>query len=162
MNMYYKKLSIFLLLLLISGLIGSNGPCKLKGKKRSSFGNTQTSSKEKESGKNYVHKIKSTEEFNNILENAGTKLLVIDMYADWCGPCKRLAPILEEVAKKNPDKADFYKVNTDEFRNIASMFNVRGIPHVEFLKEKKVVLTLVVLYPKVKYINTINQILGSQ
>ncbi len=160
MSMHYKKLSIFLLILLMLGFIGCNESSKEQSKTPGPEG-PQQQDEQKEPTKQQkepVHKIKSNEEFKNILENAGTKLLVIDMYADWCRPCRQLAPILAEVAKENPDKADFYKVNTDELRDIAAMFRVKGIPHVVFLKERKVVLALVGLYPKERYIKTINQI----
>ena len=107
--------------------------------------------------KELIHKIKSNDEFKNIFENSGKRLLVIDLYADWCKPCKLLAPILEEIAKEHSDGTDFYKVNIDELKSIAALFGVQNIPYVVFLKEKKVVQSIIGLYPKEKYINIINQ-----
>jgi len=63
---------------------------------------------------------------------AGDKPCVIDFYADWCGPCKVIAPYLEEIAGKFPDKLFVYKVNVDEQRELASYFGIESIPAVLF------------------------------
>jgi thioredoxin 1 len=60
-------------------------------------------------------------------------LKVIDFYADWCGPCKVLTPLIEKLKDKNPDVA-IEKVNVDENRDLALTFSVRSIPTVIFLK----------------------------
>jgi len=56
------------------------------------------------------------------------KLVLIDFYADWCGPCKSLAPRLEKFAEDNKDKVKVVKVNVDESPNLAGAFGVRSIP----------------------------------
>lgn len=58
---------------------------------------------------------------------------VIDFYADWCGPCKALAPIFEELSQEYKGKIQFYKVNTEETPEIASLFGIRGIPSLLFI-----------------------------
>ena len=58
----------------------------------------------------------------------GDKVVIVDFYADWCGPCKMLAPILEELQTEYGDKIQVYKVNTDDYGIIASKFDIRGIP----------------------------------
>lgn len=60
-------------------------------------------------------------------------LVVIDFYADWCGPCRMLAPVFEELAAENPD-VKFCKVNVDEQPRLAKQFNVTNIPMVAFVK----------------------------
>ena len=58
----------------------------------------------------------------------GEKPALIDFYADWCGPCRTASPILEEVAKKYKEKVTIYKVDTQVERELAALFQVRGIP----------------------------------
>lgn len=58
---------------------------------------------------------------------------VVDFYADWCGPCKRVAPIMEELAKEYKGKVIFYKVNTDKEREVAGAFGIRSIPSILFI-----------------------------
>ncbi len=58
---------------------------------------------------------------------------VIDFYADWCGPCKRVAPIMEKLAKDYNGKVIIYKVDTDANRELSSVFGIRSIPSVLFI-----------------------------
>ncbi len=58
---------------------------------------------------------------------------VIDFYADWCGPCKRVAPIMEKLAKEYNGKVVIYKVDTDANRELSSVFGIRSIPSVLFI-----------------------------
>lgn len=58
---------------------------------------------------------------------------VIDFYADWCGPCKMVAPILEELAGEYEGKLNVYKVDTEAERELASMFGIRSIPSLLFV-----------------------------
>ncbi len=63
----------------------------------------------------------------------GSRPTVIDFYADWCGPCRMLAPVLDELAAEYSGKVDIYKVNTEDSPELASMFGVRGIPAILFI-----------------------------
>ncbi|MBN1416805.1 MAG: thioredoxin [Bacteroidales bacterium] len=63
----------------------------------------------------------------------GSKPCVIDFYADWCGPCKMVAPILEDLSKEYKDKVDIYKVNTEEEGELSSMFGIQSIPSILFV-----------------------------
>ena len=63
----------------------------------------------------------------------GDKPAVIDFYADWCGPCKAIAPHLEEIAKEYAGKLYVYKINVDNDPEIANAFNIRGIPTMLFI-----------------------------
>ena len=62
----------------------------------------------------------------------GNKPAIIDFYADWCAPCKTVAPILEELSTIYPN-IDFYKVNTEEQSELASMFQIKSIPSILFI-----------------------------
>lgn len=61
-------------------------------------------------------------------------LSVIDLYADWCGPCKMLSPILEELEREYPN-VKFFKINVDEEEELAREFRVKSIPMVAFVKD---------------------------
>ncbi len=71
-------------------------------------------------------------EKNNSWTFQGSKPAIIDFYADWCGPCKRLAPILEEISQQYAGKIDVYKVNIDTEQEVASTFGVMSVPSLLF------------------------------
>ncbi len=58
----------------------------------------------------------------------GTLPCVVDFYADWCAPCRKASPVMDELSEKYKGKVLFYKVNTDEESELASMFHITGIP----------------------------------
>ncbi len=57
---------------------------------------------------------------------------LIDFYADWCGPCKMIAPVLEELSEEYKGKIDIYKIDTEEQQELASVFGIRSIPSLLF------------------------------
>lgn len=63
----------------------------------------------------------------------GTRPAIIDFYADWCGPCKMVAPILEKVAAEYDGKLDIYKVDTDKEQELAGAFGIQSIPSLLFI-----------------------------
>ena len=67
----------------------------------------------------------------------GDKPCLIDFYADWCQPCKMVAPILEELSKEYEGKIDIYKVDTEDQQELAGMFGVRSIPSLLFVPMKE-------------------------
>ena len=107
-------------------------------------------------GTKSVHIIKNIDELNTILESSGDKLLLFDLYADWCAPCKILSPMLEEIAKENKDKVTVYKINIDKNPGIASALNVTGIPFVILVKNKQVVNAFTGVQPRDTYVRAIN------
>ncbi|MCI1735300.1 MAG: thioredoxin [Bacilli bacterium] len=74
-------------------------------------------------------------EFN--AAKASKKYLVVDFFATWCGPCRMLAPITEELSEDFKDKADFYKIDVDENAESAAEFNVESIPLLVIIKDGK-------------------------
>lgn len=63
----------------------------------------------------------------------GTKPAIIDLYADWCGPCRQTAPIMKELAKEYAGKIVIYKVNVDKEKELAALFNATSIPLFVFI-----------------------------
>ncbi len=64
---------------------------------------------------------------------SGDQPAIIDFYADWCRPCKMVAPIMDELSKEYKGKVRIYKVNTDEQRELAGLFNINSIPALLFI-----------------------------
>ncbi len=75
-------------------------------------------------------------ELNKEWKYEGTKPCLIDFYADWCGPCKMVAPVLEELQKEYGDSIVIYKVNTEEQQELAGMFGVQSIPSLLFVPQE--------------------------
>lgn len=71
-------------------------------------------------------------EKNNTWSFSGSRPAIIDFYADWCGPCKRLAPVLEELSKQYAGKVDIYKINIDTEQEVANTFGVMSVPSLLF------------------------------
>ena len=63
----------------------------------------------------------------------GSRPAIIDFYADWCGPCKVVAPLLEELQAEYGDKLDIFKVNTEEQKELSSVFGIQSIPSLLFV-----------------------------
>ncbi len=89
--------------------------------------------------------IESVQEYDKIL--AENKSVLVDFYADWCGPCKMIAPVLEEVAKETPD-VTVVKVNVDELGELAQRYGVMSIPTLIAFKDGQKVNQAVGFIPK--------------
>jgi thioredoxin 1 len=105
-----------------------------------------------------ISTIQNKEQLDQIIATSGDRLVVLEFYADWCAPCRALAPILDEIAKKNSDVLDLYKINTDKSSGLARAFRVTGIPHVVFIKNKESVMSLSGLYPKQMYTKVVRRL----
>ena len=75
-------------------------------------------------------------EANKDWKYEGEKPCIIDFYADWCGPCKMVAPVLQELAEEFNGKLNVYKVDTEEQRELAMMFGIQSIPSLLFVPKE--------------------------
>lgn len=84
---------------------------------------------------------------------------IIDFYADWCGPCKMVAPVLEGLSKEYAGKVNIYKVDTEREQELASVFGIRSIPSILFIpKEGKPQMAMGAM-PKEAFVEAINTVL---
>ena len=100
--------------------------------------------------------------FDTSLDNAkflGDKPAIVDFSATWCGPCQRLSPILEELAKEYEGKVDIYKVDLDKCRELAETFNISSIPAMLFIPMEGEAFMLVGLRNKAELQKKIEEIL---
>lgn len=81
----------------------------------------------------FLAKVANYEENPNEWVYMGDKPCIVDFYADWCGPCKVIAPILEELAKEYAGQIYIYKVDTEQERELAGAFGIRSIPSLLFV-----------------------------
>ena len=95
--------------------------------------------------------------FNEIV--ASEKLVVIDFWAEWCGPCRAISPVIDELAKEFEDKAVIGKVDVDSNSAIAEKYGIRNIPTVIFIKNGAVVDKTVGAETKAKLVAKIQALL---
>jgi len=87
---------------------------------------------------------------------AGKKPCVIDFYTTWCGPCKRLSPILDELSETYKNKVIFYKADTEQERELAYVFQINSIPQVLYIPVQGKPILLKGLYPKEEIVKIID------
>jgi len=90
-----------------------------------------------------VHQVKTVSELQNKLKEAGNKLVVVDFFATWCGPCKKIAPIFEKIAEKYGDKLLLLKVDVDEVEELVGEYGIEVLPTFVFIRGGVTIDTLV-------------------
>ena len=98
----------------------------------------------------------SSEEFNNLVEHV-EGIAVVDFFATWCGPCKMLAPVFQEVGNELDGKAKFYKIDIDASLDIASQFSVSTVPTIIIFRNGEPVERLVGFMPKENLLSKIRE-----
>ena len=102
-------------------------------------------------------------EFNDqVIEASESKLIIVDFWAPWCGPCKQLTPILEKIISRSGDKITLVKINIDENQQIAAQLRIQSIPTVYAFKDKQIVNAFQGVIPEGQIIEFIEKCLGSK
>jgi len=94
--------------------------------------------------------------FNEIVEEA-KGLVLVDFWAPWCGPCRILTPIIEELSQEMKDKVLICKLNVDRGQQTAAKFNIKSIPTVVLFKDGTPIQTLIGIQPKETYLDLIKK-----
>jgi thioredoxin 1 len=94
--------------------------------------------------------------FQSTIEIDTTPVLV-DFWAPWCGPCRVISPVIEEIAREFEGKARFAKVNVDDYPDIASQFGIRGIPTLILFKNGQIKGQMVGVNPKANIVSLIQK-----
>lgn len=97
------------------------------------------------------------ENFEQEVENSN-QVVLVDFYADWCGPCKMLGPVIDELAEENDGKSKIAKINVDQQRNLAKRFRVMSVPSILFFKDGKEVDRMVGAQSKEDLLAKINSL----
>jgi thioredoxin 1 len=89
------------------------------------------------------------------------KPVLIDFWAEWCGPCKQISPAIEEIADEMGAAIQVVKLNIDESQQVASKYNIRGIPTLMVIRDGKVVATKSGAMPKGKIVEWLTQTIAT-
>ena len=97
---------------------------------------------------------------NNFSEEINTdKLVLIDFFASWCGPCQMLSPIISEIANDYSDNIKVCKLNIDENQDLAFKYNIMSVPTLIFLKKGEIIKSCIGFHTKTELENIINDLL---
>jgi len=110
----------------------------------------------------FLTKVANYEENPTEWKYLGDKPAIIDFYADWCGPCKMIAPILEELAAEYAGSIYIYKVNTEEEQELAGAFGIRSIPSLLFVPMEGAPQMAMGALPKASFKDAIDKVLLSK
>ena len=89
----------------------------------------------------------------------GTVPSIIDFWAEWCGPCRMLSPVLEEIARENEGKFNVYKVNIDEEADVAMAFGIQSIPSLLFIPVGEMPQKMIGAHPKGALMKAVKEVL---
>lgn len=99
-------------------------------------------------------------EVNKDWKYEGERPAIIDFYADWCAPCRMVAPVLEELKSEYGDKLDIYKIDTEQERNLSALFGIQSIPSLLFIPLEGQPQMAMGALPKETFMKAIDEVLG--
>ena len=99
---------------------------------------------------------------SKVIDESVKKLIVVDFWAPWCGPCKQLTPVLEKVIKNSGNKVTLVKINIDENQQIAAQLRIQSIPTVYAFKDKQIVNAFQGVLPEKQIVEFLEKCLGSK
>ena len=109
-----------------------------------------------------IFDVNETDFNDKVIEASENKLIVVDFWAPWCGPCKQLTPVLEKIISKSGDKINLVKINIDENQQIAAQLRIQSIPTVYAFKNKQIVNAFQGVIPENQIVEFIEKCLGSK
>ena len=107
-----------------------------------------------------VKQIKDTTFDDEVLKS--NKIVLVDFWAPWCGPCRMIAPVIDEIAREYSESVKVVKVNTDENPSTAASYGIRSIPTLIIFNSGNVVDTIIGAIPKTTVTNRIQKYLKEQ
>jgi len=113
-------------------------------------------------GNNNIIDVNETDFEAKVLEESTKRLVVVDFWAPWCGPCKQLTPVLEKVISLSPDKIVLAKINIDENQQIAAQLRIQSIPAVFAFKNKQPVDAFQGVIPETEVIKFLEKSIGEK
>ncbi len=111
---------------------------------------------------NNIIDVSETEFNDKVIEASASKLIVVDFWAPWCGPCKQLTPVLEKIVSNSNDKFTLVKINIDENQQIAAQLRIQSIPTVYAFKDKQILNAFQGVLPESQIIEFLEKCLGSK
>lgn len=120
----------------------------------------EVSAEVREAGRKRIVQVESADVFQSLVKEAKGPVLV-DMYADWCGPCRSLAPIIDKLAVDFDGKATVAKVDTDALPDLAKRYDVSALPTILIFSNGEVVQRIVGVNPSERYAEELNRFLES-
>lgn len=154
-----KFLMVSLCVLAVNTACADRGKNSDKMEKANSMETTQNGQVVHLTKAEFLEKVYNFEKNPDAWKYEGDKPAIVDFYADWCGPCKMVAPVLEELAKEYAGQIVVYKINTDKERELSAAFGIRSIPSLLFIPMEGTPQMAQGAMPKAELKRAINEVL---